>query len=450
MDGAHVFRLTANPLRWPLWTRVVIGVLAGAALGVAFGNRPYLFGLKNADMEPLGLAVISLLKALAGPLIFFAVADSIVRTYIPARQVGRLFFICAVNLAVAMAIGLAIMNFFHPGETWRGRMKELAEEVVATEAQSPGSKGAGAPRVENPSAPRRDISLSPLKNIPRYLPTSLVEPFLKNEVIPIVLLGILTGAALRFVRRRDVAVDRGAVATLEQLLHAGYFLLMQMLLWVVELVPLAVLCVVAKVVGVSGLGIFQSLWVFLVVVVAGLAIHGLLYYPAAAWFWGGKPPWVYLGKGADAVLTAFSMNSSLGTVPITLRCLTEKMGVSEQSARLSACIGTNLNNDGIILYDAMAALFLAQALGYHLSFSAQMGIVAASIMAGVGIGGIPEAGLIVLPLVLSSVGLPEETIVLAIPLIFSIDWIIARCRSAVNTLSDMLVAIVLDRGVPRS
>jgi Na+/H+-dicarboxylate symporter len=449
MDGAHAFRLSANPLRWPLWTRVVIGVLAGAALGVAFGNRPYLLGLKNADLEPLGLAVISLLKALAAPLIFFAVADSIVRTSIPARQVGRLFLICAINLTVAMAIGLAIMNAFHPGETWRGRMKAIAEHVVAVEAQSPRAKGPGGPRVENPAAPRPDISLSPLKNIPRYLPTSLVEPFLRNEVIPIVILGILTGAALRFVRRRDIAAERGAAATLEQLLHAGYFLLMRMLLWVVELVPLAVLCVVAKVVGISGLGIFQSLWVFLAVVVAGLAIHGLLYYPAAAWFWGGKPPWIYLGKGADAVLTSFSMNSSLGTVPVTLRCLTEKMGVSEQSARLSACIGTNLNNDGIILYDAMAALFLAQALGYELSFSAQMGIVAASIMAGVGIGGIPEAGLIVLPLVLSSVGLPEETIVLAIPLIFSIDWIIARCRSAVNTLSDMLVAILLDRSASK-
>ena len=131
---------------------------------------------------------------------------------------------------------------------------------------------------------------------------------------------------------------------------------------------------------------------------------------------------------------------------MTLRCLTEKMGVSQESARLSACVGTNLNNDGITLYDAMAALFIAQACGYDLALGQQAVIVLASLMAGVGIAGIPEAGLIVLPLVLSSVGLPEAVVAAAIPLVLPVDWIIGRARSAVNVMSDMLVAILLDRG----
>jgi Na+/H+-dicarboxylate symporter len=120
------------------------------------------------------------------------------------------------------------------------------------------------------------------------------------------------------------------------------------------------------------------------------------------------------------------------------------MGVSPQSARLAACVGTNLNNDGVTLYEAMAALFLAQALGYELSMGHQLLIVAASIMAGVGVAGIPEAGLIVLPLVLSAAGLPNQVIAAAIPLIMSVDWILARVRSGVNVMSDMLVAILLD------
>jgi Na+/H+-dicarboxylate symporter len=117
------------------------------------------------------------------------------------------------------------------------------------------------------------------------------------------------------------------------------------------------------------------------------------------------------------------------------------MGVSPQSARLAACV-VNLNNDGSLL-EAMAALFLAQALGYELSMGHQLLIVLASIMAGVGVAGIPEAGLIVLPLVLSAAGLPNQVIAAAIPLIMSVDWILARVRSGVNVMSDMLVAILL-------
>jgi Na+/H+-dicarboxylate symporter len=177
----------------------------------------------------------------------------------------------------------------------------------------------------------------------------------------------------------------------------------------------------------------------------GLAVHALVYYPLVAWLVGKKSPKIYLGQGADAIMTAVSCNSSLATVPVTLQCL-ERMQVSPQSSRLAACIGTNLNNDGITLYEAMAALFLAQALGFNLPMVNQLLIVVASIIAGAGVAGIPEAGLIVLPLVLSAAGLPDQVIVAAIPLIMTVDWIIARARSGVNVMSDMLVAILLDAG----
>ena len=123
----------------------------------------------------------------------------------------------------------------------------------------------------------------------------------------------------------------------------------------------AVLLVSADVVAKSGLG-FQISLAVLCVMLLGMAIHSLIYYPLMAWLIGRKPPRVYLGEGADAIMTSLSCNSSLATVPVTLRGL-ERMGVSPQSARLSACVGTQLNNDGITLYEAMAALFLAQAIG---------------------------------------------------------------------------------------
>jgi DAACS family dicarboxylate/amino acid:cation (Na+ or H+) symporter len=414
--------------RIPLGARVVIGVALGAALGVAFGTRPWWFGHGNEDLGALGLLVIRLLKALATPLILLAVLDSFLTTTLSGRTFVRFITICLVNIAVAMTIGLTILNAFHPGFAWRGHLDALTGRAVTPAAAPP----AGA-------------TLDLLKNLSGYVPESVIDPLAKNSIISLVLLAILCGAALRKLK------DKGSpgIAIIEPVVSTLFELLTTMLLWVAEVVPFAVLGIVAQVVGRAGLDVFRSLWLFLVVILAGLLLHSLVYYPLAAWFVGRKPPREYLGKGADAVLTGLSTNSSLATVPVTLRCLRD-LNVGAASARVSACIGTNLNNDGIILYEAMATVFLCQAFGYNLSFAHQLTIVLASVMAGVGIAGVPEAGLIVLPLVLGAAGLPEAAVAAAIPLIVPVDWIIARVRSGVNVLADMLVAILLDRFERRS
>lgn len=411
----------------PLYVRILIGVALGALLGVAFGERPIVFHLTNRHLGELGLLVIRLLKALAVPLIFFAIVDAFVRTHISARRGLHMVLICLMNVTVAMAIGLTIMNLWRPGESWRGQFTELMGHTSAEGA---------------PAAP--GATLDPLRNVDGYVPVSLVDPFSKNSVVSVVLLSLFVGAALRRARRNGGPEDSG-LGAVERFVAGAYDVLVVMLGWIVQTIPFAVFGVVAQVVGRAGLEAFAALGVFLGAILLGLALHALVYYPLMAWLAGRKPPAVYVGRGADAILMGLSTNSSLATVPVTLRCLTQKMGVSEESARLSACVGTNLNNDGITLYDAMAALFIAQACGFDLSLGQQAVVVLASLMAGIGIAGIPEAGLIVLPLVLGSVGLPEAVVVAAIPLVLPVDWIIGRARSAVNVMSDMLVAILLDR-----
>lgn len=408
----------------PLGARVLIGVVLGAALGVVFKRAPWLGPYGNEDLGGLGLLVIRLLKVLATPLILLAVLDSFLTTAIGPRTFGRFIAICLTNIAIAMSIGLTILNLFHPGLAWRGHIEEMTGHIALV----------------NPAAPPAGASLDLLKNIAGYVPESIVEPIAKNSLVSLVLLAILCGAALRRLK------DRGSpgIAVLEPVITTLFETATTMLMWVAEVVPFAVLGIVAQVVGRAGLDVFRVLWLFLVVILAGLLIHSLVYYPIAAWFVGRKSPREYLGRGSDAVLTGLSTNSSLATVPVTLRCLRD-MRVSEASARVSACIGTNLNNDGIILYEAMATVFLCQAFGYDLSIAHQLTIVLASVMAGVGIAGVPEAGLIVLPLVLGAAGLSEAAVAAAIPLIVPVDWIIARVRSGVNVLSDMLVAILLDR-----
>ncbi|ULA62502.1 MAG: Dicarboxylate/amino acid:cation symporter [Nitrospira sp.] len=416
----------------PLYTQVLIAVMCGVVLGVIFGQESYLGGLRNEQLGKLGLFVVTLLKTLAIPLIFFAILDALIRTSIPLRQGGKLLIICLVNVIVAMAIGLAIMNLWQPGLAWRGHVDELLHLVPGTapSAAAMASVQAGAD--------------SPIEYLLSYIPRTLADPFFSNNIIGVVLLALIIGATLRLLQSKSRQVG-GVLSAVAGAVERIYGWLVQILEWIILVVPLAVFGVVAAVVGKSGVGVFSVLWIFLAAMLAGLAIHALIYYPLVAWLVGKKNPRVYLGQGADAIMTAVSCNSSLATVPVTLRCL-ERMQVSAQSARLAACVGTNLNNDGITLYEAMAALFLAQALGFDLPMAKQILIVLASIIAGAGVAGIPEAGLIVLPLVLAAAGLPDQVIIAAIPLIMTVDWIIARARSGVNVLSDMLVAILLDVG----
>jgi len=420
--------------RLPLYLQVIIAVFMGSVFGVVFGTDHYGFNLlSNATLGQLGQVVIRLLKALATPLIFFAILEAMINTDITFKHGRRLLALCGMNLTVAMLIALTLMNTLKPGYLWQGRLTEMMA-FVQTEAGK-----------INPTKAPEGLTLDPLKNIMGFIPESLVEPFVKNNVIAIILLALLAGAAIRQFKQQTLENDQSGLIMLEKLVSTSYLLLIQMLLWVVKAIPFAVFGVVAQVVGKSGLAVFELVAVFLITLLGGLMIHALIYYPCMVKWGGNMPIKRYFGLGADAILTGLSTNSSLATMPVTLRCLTDKMGISSRSARLSVCIGTNLNNDGIILYEAMAALFLAQAVGIQLDLSQQLIIIAASVMVGVGISGIPEAGLIALPLVLSTVGLPDTLILTAVPLITTIDWIIARCRSGVNVMNDLLIAILLER-----
>ena len=416
-------------LRFPLYLQVLAGFAAGGLLGACFGTRPIFLSVATADLGELGMLVIRLLKTLAIPLVLFAIVQAILKTPISGRQGRKLLLICAANVTVALTLGLLIMNTLQPGKYWSDSIAGMAG---ATETMLQSQFSTAKP------------TLHPLINLAGYIPENLLQPFLSNNIISVILVALLGGFALRKVKESGPDGAAAGIHSLEHCISAIYECLVQMLNWVVRAVPFAVFGLVAHSVGRSGLEVFSSLWIFVVVLVSGLVIHGAVYYPLVSWIFAGKSPKELFAQGADALVMGMSTNSSLATVPTTLNCLTRKMGVSDQSARLSACVGTNLNNDGVTLYEAMTVLFLAQACGMDLSLGTQLVIVGASIMAAVGVAGVPEAGLIVLPLVLSAAGLPDWLVAAAIPLILPVDWLVARARSGVNVMSDMLVALLLD------
>ena len=428
-----------NPLTWPMYLRVLLGVVIGGALGLTFRAENIAFGWTTAHLGVLAGFYIQLLTALAIPLIFLAILDAFVQTQISGRQGVRMFLVCGINIAVAFTIGLVILNVWQPGRAWQGT---LAERVSELRPQETAAERAKAAELAEKS---KEASLSLLEILRSYVPKSVAQPFAENMVLTVALFAILIGAAMRSIRNSAEADVAQAMNTFGSVVTASYQIVLKILAWLIELAPYAICLAAAGVVGATGTSVFRLVGVFFAMVVLALSLHALVYYPLSAWWWGGKSPRVFFREGLTAILTGFSINSSLATAPLTLEAL-RRMGVSESAARLSACVGTNFNNDGITLYEAITALFIAQAAGMDLSINQQITILTAALAGSMGIAGIPNSGLIILALVLKAARLPDETVQLALPIVYSVDFINARLRSAVNVMGDMQVAILLDAG----
>ncbi|HKQ71467.1 MAG TPA: dicarboxylate/amino acid:cation symporter, partial [Polyangiaceae bacterium] len=320
------------------------------------------------------------------------------------RMALRMAGLLLLNTTVAIMIGLATANLLEPGQ---GTVLEHPEAISTLKTNVVGQL---------------------LDNIP----DSLVKPFVDNKIIGVVLIALAFGMAAR-------RLGHAQRKTAGELVELGFAAVLVVLSWVIAIVPLAVFGKVASIVGTSGFAPFAALGRFVGAVLIALAVQAA-YYLARIRFGSWVRPMRLLSGASDALMMAFSTASSTVTMPVTYERLRSRVGLREESASLGALVGSNFNNDGTALYEAMAALFVAQMLGIHLSLGEQSMVVLTSIIASVGAAGIPEAGLVTMTLVFSAVRIPTEYIAL----LLTIDWFLDRCRTAINVLGDMNVACLLD------
>jgi DAACS family dicarboxylate/amino acid:cation (Na+ or H+) symporter len=396
--------------RVPLSLQIAIGMVVGLALG-------HLLGTRAAPLGELGKLVIQLIKAVATPLLFLAIVDAILKTEVRGRQGVAMLGFAALSASIALAIGLVISNVFRPGRLL-------------------GLHGLGKPAAAGATT---DKKIEIVKTIAGYVPSNLLQPFIDNLVLSVVLLALLFGFAVRALRRRDAA----RAAVVEDLVTALHGVSEVVLGWVVGLVPVAVFGVVAKTVGEYGLAPLPGLGAYLGAGLLGMALQIVIVYQVLLAVVARFPLRRFWAAAREPVVYAMGAGSSLATLPLTLGAL-DRMGVSPASAALGACVGTNFNNDGIILYEGMAVLFVAQAHGIELGLGQQLIAAGSCLIAAMGVAGVPEAGLVSLALVLNTVGLPLELL----PLLLTVDWIVGRARSVTNALSDMVLSILIDRFAP--
>jgi Na+/H+-dicarboxylate symporter len=391
--------------RTPLYARILLGVVLGVLAGVVFREDAGALAL------PAKL-VLRVLGALAPPLILLAIVQALMNAPLGGRRSLRLAFLLVTNTLVAIGLGLLVANVVRPG-AW----------ATFTPLPQAAKTATGAP--------------DPLTQFLDSVPKSIAGPFSDDgKVIGVILIAIAFGVALRRYRDHEIR-------TVGDLVHVGLGAFVAILEAILELVPFAVFGVVASIVGAKGFADFAALGGFVVAVIAALLLQAG-YYLLRVRFGSWVRPAALLRGVRDALVMAFSTASSTATMPVTYACLRDKVKLREQSASMGALVGSNFNNDGTALYEAMSALFVAQLLGMHLTLGQQFTVVLTSVAASVGAAGIPEAGLVTMTLVFKAVGLPTEYIAM----LLTVDWFLDRCRTTINVMGDITISCLLDGRTP--
>ncbi len=396
-DQGESAGLLAPWTRLPLYVRILIGLVLGVIVGVALGP-------KAAPFDVPAKLILRALGALAPPIVLLAIVHALMKADVRGRLAGKMGGLLVLNTLVAISVGLLVANVLRPG-----RHAQLAPPTKPVEL------------------PKADVVSQLLDNVP----DSLIRPLVENKVIGVVFVAVAVGLAGRsLVGEKRKLLENGT--------EIAFDVVIRILHWIIALVPLAVFSKVASIVGKSGFEPFKALGAFVVAVLAALAIQ-LAYYLVRIRFGSWLRPVQVLRGMRDALVMAFSTASSTATMPVTFERL-RRLGLRERSASMGSLVGSNFNNDGTALYEAMSALFVAQMLGANLSLVDQVLIVVTSVIASVGAAGIPEAGLVTMTLVFTAVRLPTEYIAL----LLTVDWFLDRARTAVNVMGDVNVSCLLD------
>ncbi|QGJ69860.1 Excitatory amino acid transporter [Planctomycetales bacterium 10988] len=403
-------------------------------------DNPWLFGL--FDLLDLGGHIfLNILKMIVVPLVIASVMSGILGLG-DIRKLGKpggytvLYYFTTTMLAVG--VGMIVVNIIQPGVGFDQEQVQKAEIEGKQKLQELDEKleAEGTDREE-----QSKISVI-LKNLILKLFTdNLLQSAVEADLLPLILFSIVFAGMLTTMGKRAETITKLVVAANDALLN---FVLLLM-----NVAPIGIFCLVAGRFGEAQLqGEFltvlgQLAW-YVITVLVGLSIHAFITLPIIMWIFARRNPFLFIRQMSDALLTAFSTASSSATLPLTIDVAEKEAGVSRRSVEFVLPLGATINMDGTALYEAAAAMFIAQALGYEFTLAQQLTVSITATLAAIGAAGIPEAGLFTMIIVLKAVGLPLEYV----SLIVTVDWFLDRFRTTVNVLGDAMGSAVVEKAFP--
>lgn len=390
-------------MRLNLVTQIFIAFIAAIVLGAVFGNS-------ISFVQPLGDLFLRLIKFIIAPLILATLVVGVASNS-NTKQLGRVgiktLAYYLVTTGIAVVIGLAIAFAIQPGKGVNIAADNIDSEVVEQEEQ--------------------DVITTLLNIIPENPFTALTE----GNILQIIFFALFIGIAITLVGEKAQPVFR---------FFDGFAEIMYKITGIVmKLAPIGIFGLLAPIVGEYGLSVLMPLIKIILAVLIACLVHAAIVYSSAVKMFANMNPLKFFKGISPAAIVAFSTASSAGTLPVTMKNTEENLGVSKRISSFVLPLGATINMDGTAIYQGAAVIFIAQFYGLDLTFIEMLTVVLMTVLASIGTAGVPGAGLVMLTMVLTSIGLPLE----GIALIAGIDRILDMMRTTVNIVGDASAAVVI-------
>ncbi|MGY8968921.1 MAG: dicarboxylate/amino acid:cation symporter [Flavobacteriales bacterium] len=411
-------------LHWKILIGMAIGVVVGIILSLIEGGDTFI----GNYIKPFGTIFINLLKLIAVPLILASLIKGIsdLKDISKLSQMGgRTIVTYLITTLTAVTIGLILVNVIQPGKSIS---TDTRLELV--EAYSSDTK-------EKQVAAAKQQESGPLQALVDVVPSNIFLAASNNRnMLQVIFFALFFGIGM-------ILLPEKKVKPVKKFFDSFNDIILKLIDLIMLAAPYGVFALLAAlVVEAPSLELFQALALYAITLLLGLALMIVVYIIIVRVFTNKKASFFMKGI-APAQLLAFSTSSSAATLPVTMECVEENLGVDKEVASFVLPIGATINMDGTSVYQGVAAVFIAQAFGLDLSLSAQLGIVLTATLASIGTAAVPSAGIVMLVIVLAQAGIPEA----GLALIFAIDRPLDMCRTIVNVTGDAAVSMIVGKSI---
>ncbi|MGB0366988.1 MAG: dicarboxylate/amino acid:cation symporter [Flavobacteriaceae bacterium] len=411
-------------LHWKILIGMALGVICGLILSFVDGGGAFV----GNYIKPFGTIFINLLKLIAIPLILASLIKGVsdLQDISKLSQMGgRTILTYVATTLIAVTIGLILVNTIQPGKSISVDTRQELVEAYASDAD------------QKREAAAKQQEAGPLQALVDIVPSNIFAAATNNRnMLQVIFFALFFGIGM-------ILLPQETAKPVKEFFDSFNAIILKLIDMIMMAAPYGVFALLAAlVVEAPSLELFQALALYAITLLLGLKAMIVVYSVIVKVFTGRSPSSFFKGI-APAQLLAFSTSSSAATLPVTMECVEENLGVDKEVTSFVLPIGATINMDGTSVYQGVAAVFIAQAFGLDLSLSAQLGIIFTATLASIGTAAVPSAGIVMLVIVLAQAGIPEA----GLALIFAIDRPLDMCRTIVNVTGDAAVSMLVGKSI---
>ena len=404
--------------------KILLGMVFGVVFALVMINFDFGKELIKDWIKPFGTIFINSLKLIAIPLILAALIKGVsdLRDLSKLSEMGgRTIVIYIISTVIAVSIGLVLVNIVNPGDS------------ISNDTRLELVKGYSSNTTKYKDEASKQKESGPLQALVDLVPQNIFAASTSNRnMLQVIFFAVFFGIGLILIPE-----EKGKVV--KSFFDGFNEVILKMVDLIMLAAPYGVFALLAALIAESpNVDLFKALGWYAITVLIGLVLM-IIIYSIVVFLFTKKKPLLFIRAISPAQLLAFSTSSSAATLPVTMERVTEHIGVKEDVASFVLPVGATINMDGTSLYQAVAAVFIAQAFGMELTFGTQLGIIATATLASIGSAAVPGAGMVMLVGVLGYAGIPEA----GIALIFAVDRPLDMCRTVVNVTGDAAVSILV-------